>query len=341
MVDAVPRTLDENGHFKVSVKKDQYDNGPMRFSMQEDLIVAGRTRLIGAQFDGSALDTNFWTAAVSTGTVGQSNGNVTITSGTADTHYARLYSNRRARYVTGEANSLRLNLRIPDTGTANVRRRWGIAWGATMPTITDGAFFQLDGETFSVVLLKGGSATTVSSGSFNGRYGYTLAPGTSNRTYRIVWNNAKVKFIVDSKLLHTFTASTTTWANTIHHHIWIEAYNSGNSAAVPMYTRNAGIHRHGPLTTQSTSYYLAGQNAGVVLKYGPGILHGITVGGVVNNSAITLYDNTTNSGTILWASGAMPAGTQPFSLDMFDKPFNIGLTLVVATANCNIAVAYE
>lgn len=341
MVDAVPRTLDENGHFKVSIKKDQYDNGPARFSIQEDMIVAQRSRLIGSQFDGSTLDTNFWTAAVSTGTVAQSNGNVTITSGTANGHYARLYSKRRARYVTGEGNSLRLNLRLPDAGTANVRRRWGIAWGATMPTVTDGAFFQLDGETFSVVLLKNNTPTTISSGSFNGRYGYTLAPGTSNRTYRIGWNNAKVKFMVDNKLLHTFTASAETWANTIHHHIWMEAYNSGDSAAVAMYCRNAGVHRHGPLITAATSYYQAGQTAGAVLKYGPGAIHGLTISGVANTSVVTLYDNVANSGTVLWASGSMPAQTQPFSLDMHNVPFNIGLTLVVATANSNVMVAYE
>lgn len=341
VVEAVPRTLDEGGHFKVSIKKDQYDNGPARFSLQEDMIVVERSRLIGSQFDGSTLDTNFWTSAVSTGTVAQSNGNVTITSGTANGHYARLYSKRRARYVTGEGNSLRMNIRLPDAGTANVRRRWGIAWGATMPTVTDGAFFQLDGETFSVVILKNNAATTISSGSFNGRYGYTLVPGTSNRTYRIAWNNAKIKFMVDTKLLHTFTASAETWANTIHHHIWMEAYNSGNSAAVAMYTRNAGVHRHGPLATQATSYYQAGQTAGVVLKYGPGCVHGISLTGVQNNSVVTLYDNTAASGTILWASGSMGAGTAPFDVNMFNIPFNIGLTLVVATANSNVMVAYE
>ena len=122
-----------------------------------------------------------------------------------------------------------------------------------MPTITDGTYFQLNGTTFSIVTLKDTSATVINSGSFNGHLGYAYALDTNNHTYQIQYNNAKVQFIIDGKLLHTVTASTTTWADTINLHIWMEVYNTGNSAAVAMYTRNAGLHRHGRLTTQPTS----------------------------------------------------------------------------------------
>ena len=35
------------------------------------MIITEKTRLIGSQFDGAAIDANYWTSAVSTGTVAQ------------------------------------------------------------------------------------------------------------------------------------------------------------------------------------------------------------------------------------------------------------------------------
>ena len=92
-----------------------------------------------------------------------------------------------------------MNFRLADTGTANVRRQWGLL-GCTMPTITDGVYFQLNGTTFSIVTLKGTSATVINSGSFNGHLGYAYALDTNNHTYQIQYNNAKVQFIIDGKL---------------------------------------------------------------------------------------------------------------------------------------------
>jgi hypothetical protein len=78
-----------------------------------------------------------------------------------------------------------------------------------------------------------------------------------------------------------------------------------------------------------------------VLKYNAGNLHKLIISGVVNNAVITLYDNTSAGGTILWASGAMGAQTQPFDLDFDATPFSIGLTLVISAANANCMVIYE
>jgi len=54
-------------------------------------------------------------------------------------------------------------------------------------------------------------------------------------------------------------------------------------------------------------------------------MHGIAVSGVINNAVITLYDNTTNSGTILWASGTQGANAVPYSIDFKGLPFFTGL----------------
>jgi len=101
------------------------------------------------------------------------------------------------------------------------------------------------------------------------------------------------------------------------------------------------IARLGELSSQPTSKFQSGITAGVVLKYGAGNLHGLTISNVTNTSVITLYDNTASSGTIIWSSGSMGAQTQPFDLELHDIPFSNGLTLVISGAASNVLVAYE
>lgn len=342
MVEAVPRTLDPQGYFKVSLQGDGFGNGPAQFTPNQELLISPRYRLVGSQFEGATLDTNFWTTSVSTGTVALSGSNVTITSGTANGHYARLYSNRRARFVSGATNKFRCHMRLGDTGTANVKRRWGIAYGAAMPTITDGAYFELDGTTFSVVTLKTGGEARVSSGSFNGQYGYTYAVTTSNTTWEILYGNGNVQFIVNGILLHKVTASAATWSDTMHFHVWMDVSNSGASATVSFYTRTAHIATLGNMLTQPTSYYFAsGTTAGVNLKLGPGNIHTVIVNNVANNAVITLSDSTTAATPAIWVHTAGAASTAAYALDFQGAPFYTGLRLTVASFNASVTVIYE
>jgi hypothetical protein len=103
----------------------------------------------------------------------------------------------------------------------------------------------------------------------------------------------------------------------------------------------ATIYRLGNLETQTMSKYQAGTVAALVLKRGSGNLHGMIVSGVVATSVITIYDNTAATGTIIFSSGSMSEKTDPFSVDFFNLPFSIGLTLTIATANANVTMIYE
>ena len=64
-----------------------------------------------------------------------------------------------------------------------------------------------------------------------------------------------------------------------------------------------------------------------VLKYGPGSLHRLVVNNPTNN-AITIYDNTAASGTVL-AIIDPDTGATPFALQ-YECPFQNGLTIVTA-----------
>jgi hypothetical protein len=344
IVDTLPRSLDADGSLKVTTTgmSDAYgfevENTPIG-----EMRVVQPIRLVGTQFEGT-LDTNFWTAAVANAaTVANSSASMVLTSGTNTAGSAKLYSVRRARYIATEANGYRAVIQLGDTGIASNTRKWGVAFGATMPTLTDGAYYQLSGTTFSIVTLKNGSPTAVNSGSFNGTNGLTYTPTTNATVYEIYWTNSRVYFSVGGILLHTVIASASTWADTMSHYVYMDNINSGNSTSVTLTARAATIRRLGGLMAQPSSKYQAGTTGagGTVCKRVPGNLHELLISGVVNNAVVTLYDNTADSGTILFSSGAMGNNTVPFALDFKGIPFAIGLTLAITGANANATVVFD
>lgn len=344
--EPLPRSLDANGNLKVGVKstEDLYgfevENTPMG-----EMRVITPIKLVGAQFDGTTVDPNFWTVTnANGGTTTQANAQITLLTNTTANGSTKLVSVKRARYTAGSSQAFRAIIQM-DAGASDNTRKWGVAWGASLPTITDGAYFQLSGTTFSIVTLKGSSPATVSSGSFNGTLGATYTPTTSATTYEIYWTNSKVYFVVGDQILHTVSASSTTWANTVNHHIYLENTNTNSSVTnVTMNCRTASIRRLGPVATEQRSKFQTGVT-GSVYKYGPGLVKGIVVGAVPNSGAvITLYDNTAASGTILDTfTFSFPGGGNfsPVSISLFDKPFSIGLYVNTTVQSASLSVSYE
>ena len=343
IIEAVPRALDTNGNLKTSIKSFSDEYG---FSVENtpsgEMKTVIPTRLVGANFEGTTIDSNFWTTAASgTGSIAQAGGQIVLTPG-ANTATVTAFSVRRARYIGGCGMRYRAVVRI-DAGTANNIRNWGIGYGTSMPTVTDGAWFQMSTTTFSIVTMTGSSATTVSSGSFNGTLGATYNPGTTVKTYEIYWTNSKVYFVIGNQILHTVSANTTPWAGTMNHHIYMSNVNAGAATSALLECRTATIYRLGQINTQSTSKYQTG-TTGSVYKYGLGILHSIAIGAAANGAVITIYDNTAASGTVLWSSTiAFPGGGNfnPASIDFKGLPFFIGLYVNVTTASATITTIYE
>jgi hypothetical protein len=404
IVEAVPRSLDPLGNLKVTLQTDRFGN-PIENSTLGEMQVTKRVRLIGAQFDGNTLDTNFWNTGTSTGTVTQLNSSLSVTSGTANGHYASIWSSRRARFVTGSSNKYRAHIRLEDTGTANVKRRWGLAevsnytfsvsgtpnvvagnvytnnsqtftvgvsgtgvsavsmMGtgapaaapgtltqvvgtggnlsytafATQAIVTDGAYFELNGTTFSVVTCKGGSESRVSSGSFNGQLGYTYAPTTNNTIYEIAYGNGSVTFIIGQVPLHKVTASSANWTNSIHLNIFADATNSGNSSAVSFFVRAMNITRIGEMETAPKTYRIIGNAATYVLKYGPGRLHKV----IYNNTSgtsITFYDDISANANVfgIITTAASALGSWDILAD-----FNYGLTIKTIGNDLDATIVYE
>lgn len=347
IVESLPRSTDD-GNLKVCIEgmKDEYgfevENTPIG-----EIRVAQTTRLSGSNFEGSTIDPNFWTASIANdATITQGDCKVVLdTKTTSANGAATFYSVRRARYVSGVGICYRSIISI-SVGATNNKRRWGVAYGSSLPSITDGAYFQIDGTTFSVVTLKNNTPTVVSSGSFNGDYGAIWSPGTLANTFEIYWTNSKVYFTVGGKVLHLVSASLDTWSATMSFNIFFDNVNSNSAQTSNTLTcRVASIKRLGTLLTQPTYRYQSGTTAGIVCKYGPGNLHSLVVSAVpTSGSVVTIYDGTSTGGSVIAAfTFTYPGGGNfnPMSFDFKGLPFFNGLFLAIATQSANVTLIYE
>lgn len=300
-------------------------------------------RLVGVPFEGATVDSNFWSAIANgaASAAGQTGGVATVTSGTANSGYGQISTARKARFMFAHPHMFRAAIRIPDTTEAAVTRRWG-AFSVSTVAPQDGVYFEASAAgVLSVVTVTGATPTAVASGSFNGdAAAWTL--DTDVHAYEIVYFTMGAWFFVDDHLLHEVIPTTAPLAATLSVPATITAVNgAGGTESGSVEVWNAIVNRMGrALTSGHTYYHAIGQTAATILKRGPGLVHSLVVGGVVVNSAITLYDNTAASGTVIFASGPMSAKTDPFEFEL-DAPFDIGLTLVVATANAGATVTYE
>ena len=302
----------------------------------QDVRVAEATRIVGSQFSGTTVDPNFWTSTTAnSATISQTSSEITLTSGTNTAGSAQLNSVRKGRVIAGISQQWRGGIQVNNTGIASNVRRWGIAWGATMPTITDAAYFKLNGTTFQIATLKGGVETAVSSGAFNGTVAsYTMT--TNAVVYEIYYSQTQVQFVIGGILIHTVSAATTTWSNDINQHCYLSNINSGNTTSVSLEARFSVIRRFGKQES-------APQNARIstatttILKYGNGSLHKVIVNNPTNNT-ITIYDNTAASGTIIALINPGATAT-PFVLD-YHLSFGNGLTIVTA-GTPDLTIVYE
>lgn len=299
-------------------------------------------KLLGDVFTGAAIDPNFWTTTLGTGgSVAITAGQLVVSTGTTANNAVEVTSNQIARFSGLAPNKLRIVQQMPDTGVVNNIRHWGVGTFAG-GVLTNGAFFQMNGTNFELTTVRSSVTSTISNGTFNGQYGTTFTPGTTAHFYEIVYQPRQVIWLADGKIIHTLSAINNPWADNIHLPIHFGSVNSGGSTTnVSFYVRNATIVRFGISEIEPDSAFIQGLNAGQNLKNTPGNLHGVTISGVTNNAVVTLYDNTTATGTILWTTGAMSNNTVPLDYQMNKIAFNVGLSIAITGAACNALVKYE
>jgi len=346
IVEAVPRTLDEDGLFQTTIGKITGRMGRVRVGPMGELKTQGAIRLAGAVFIGTTLDTSFWSIGtpVGTGAASQTGGELTLTTGATADSSILVNSVRLGRYIAASPCFFRANLNVPAVSTTKGTntRRWG-AFDAN-----DGYFFELTqaksatSTVLGVVSRKATSDTKVSTGSFNGDWGATHSLDTGCHTYEIWWSNQNAYFFIDDILLHVITPSATPAVATPSLKIGFQTLNAGTEdAANTLVVRSGTLNRLGPLISQPTSYYQTGTVAAQVLKRGAGNLHGIAISNVANTAAITLWDGVAAATTTIYATGAMGNNAVPFFVDFKGLPFFTGLTLTIAGAAVNCTAIFE
>lgn len=94
------------------------------------------------------------------------------------------------------------------------------------------------------------------------------------------------------------------------------------------------------LSNQSwQSKNITGQTSDTKLKDGQGMLHTVTFNNPTATSVITIYDNTSASGTVI-ATITVPASPQPVTLT-YDVNYYTGLHVKMATADSDITLSYS
>jgi hypothetical protein len=268
-----------------------------------DMRTASLVRLVGATFSGHLVgvtaggvpDPNFWSVAnTGTGTTTQPYGQAVLNTTGGGVGTTILQSVRNARYIGGASLMFRAQIRHDVVPTANNIRRWGAF------TATNGAFFCWNGTAVQCVTRKtdgGGTVDApVAQSAWNGINAASYnASDLIVHTYEIYWTNGKVYFTIDDKLMHKMSASSATWTSDTNLPVRCELDSSAAALACNVFVRTATINRLGiPLTRPRYAHANANAAAIVVLKYGPGTWHGMTLNTVgAANNVLTLYDSIT------------------------------------------------
>ena len=286
-------------------------------------------RLVGANFDGTAIDANFWTETPVNGGAAAQSGIMTLETNGAANGAVILQSVRRGRFVVGSENRFVSAMRFTTAGVANNVRRVG------MFDTNNGYYFELDGTTFSIGTRLSTVDTLVSSGSFNGNLGATYVMDTNWHKLEIEINPLAAYFYVDGRLLHTVGGQSSGALTLL---ISMENTNSGGiSDDIAFSSGGMVILRQGPLVTNAQYYHLSGNAATHVLKIGAGVLQKIMFNNT-SGTSLTIYDNTAAAGTVI---GIITTTTSAIGEWAYDVPFSTGLTLVTVGNSLDATIVYE
>ena len=336
IVEAVPRSLSENGNLKTEIMSihGMELGTSVNVSPMDEMIVAEHTRLVGAQYSGTILDPNFWITPTKTGSseAAVASGYLQLRTGRTANSSVVVNSNRTGRYVSGFANYYRSIVNCPAITGTNTRR-----WGAF--NSLDGYFFEYDGTNLSVVSRRNGEDNKISSGSFNGNLGSTYKLDTLVHTYEIYYTNTSARFCIDEVLIHKITGSLVPNTWNLNLKIGSECTNSNGTATNNILNIRANtINRIGHLTTNGHWYHIT-TNETRILKYGAGTLHRVICNdtGAPGNTII-LYDGIDVVGASMIAT--VNLNKSNLSTLEYNLPFGSGLTYV-SNSSIDLTIVYE
>ena len=189
--------VDAEGRASVSINNipnvqfyDRYFEKNLTGSPYGNINTTGVVRLVGAAFVGTTIDANLWvTAVVNSGTVTFANNQGIVRTGGTANSSATLTSFHPARFIPGYANYFRASIRLNSLLYDGTVKKWGLFFSTT-----DGFYFEYSEGILKLIILKGSSATTVATASFNGELaGFVMDVNVHNYQFSLL--HSMVHFI--------------------------------------------------------------------------------------------------------------------------------------------------
>ena len=353
ITSTLPRSVTNKQNLKTSINELSDSYGfPGQFSPVGALQTSQPFRMAGMPFS-NGLDTNFWTVTNGGGlgaATTVSGGVATTTAGTATgaTGWSLLQSKQSSIFLDANPNKFRAIIQLTAvTAPNNLRRAWGpVTMTGNVPQ--NGCFFAVDATGLLTLntVSNGSISSTVASGNLNGDRAQFILD-TNQHQYEIIYITSGAYFLIDGILIHTFIPTSAILYQTLNTPISVWSVN--NTAVVgptSIVCWGATILRLGRDVTRPVSWFgqRVGANLSANLKLGPGVIHSITFSNIKNNSVVTLYDNTTASGTVIWSSGVFDKPVQsnnfPFTLNISGVYFT-ALSIALTGADISAFVIYE
>lgn len=335
MAAPLPSGLTTDGRAKTETHITDNVDRHATISHEGELSAVKHVRLIGEAFDGADKDTNIWEETVANGGSISQGSCVVLKTNTTANGSATYNTIRRGRFVPGTSSLYVSRSKVSAFVADNLVRI-----GAYDDD--NGYFMQSQDTVLALGTRKGGVDTLIEDGSFNGDWGNFFPRFTPGLfvTLKIEWTTTSVFFTINETLLHSVRSDL--FSNTQTLPVKFENVNTNGSVSeVDLTITEACIMRVGELITSPLSKNQIGQIAENICKYSAGVLRGLVISGVAQNSVITIYDGDVATGTIIWASGAMGAQTQPLAINLHSLPFSIGLSFAITGAASNLLVIYE
>lgn len=296
-----------------------------------ELLTTKIVRLVGCNFNGTVINSNYWSTSTATGgTVTQGGGVGTLTSTTSNGSTSKLFTSTNARQIISSFNTFGAVFKFTTAGVTNNVRQVGV-----FDTL-NGYFFELTGNTFRIVSRKNGTDTAVT--VFNGDYGTTWHPGTYNHFYTINYNNCMAEFVVDGVMLHSINYANGSLIQ--NSDLPASAYNVNIGATSQNSVLDISlmsIVRKGELFTSPKFAYINSSGT-YVLQIGSGVIHRVIMADKLG-SVVTIYNNTAASGEVI-SQLDMSTLASPTNVDLMCA-YSTGLTINVSLGTPRITIVYE
>jgi hypothetical protein len=311
--------VSRSGNLDVTIG-DANDLYSTRVSPAQSLKVANQTNLVGAAFDSSPLNATQWqTNFLLSGTINNSDGEISVETGGVADSMISLRSRDLARFVPANFNVSHTAIQMPNLTTLPGTGTNTVHWGPFIPDPTSG--LPLDGALFKVVRQAGSGgqvwyAETYKSGivtnsiissSWNNSEGLAyfndnVIDNLNTNVFEIEYNAGTVVWRVNNRTVNTSATLNTPYSDGVNLPITVSNVNSGGcSTAYRVKLRANAIYTLGKGESVPRAFFNTYSASGATLiKTGPGKLERVVIardGGGAGTTEVDIYDDTSAVGS--------------------------------------------